>query len=125
MSEPRGTLMGYRLKLRDPVVTMASMNFLRPVQLKLARAEAHARGLADSIQSWTTSNELRAHCELREERLGFRLVLEEFDEAPPLEVNLCAGAPNRRSAYLAGPRSRAPPARELQSRRPSLKDWVP
>ena len=61
------------------------MNLLRPVQLKLARAETYARALADSIQNWTAANEFRARCELREGRLGFRLVLEDFDEAPPLD----------------------------------------
>lgn len=70
---------------RDSHRTTQTMSFLRPVELKLARAEVHAKALADSIQSWTATNQLSARCELREARLGFRLVLQEFADVPPLE----------------------------------------
>jgi hypothetical protein len=61
------------------------LELLRPIELKLNRAEGHARKLAEVVSSWTASNKINARFEWLDDRLGFRLVLEEFTEPPALE----------------------------------------
>jgi hypothetical protein len=60
-------------------------DLLRSVDLKLARADFQVRTITDQISAWCAKNPITARCELREGRLGFRLILEGFAEAAPLE----------------------------------------
>jgi hypothetical protein len=60
-------------------------DLIRSVDLKLARADFQVRTICDQISAWTSKNLISARCELREERLGFRLILEDFVEPPPLD----------------------------------------
>ncbi len=60
-------------------------DLIRSVDLKLARADFQVRTLCDQISTWTSQHPVNAKCELREERLGFRLILEDFTEPPPLD----------------------------------------
>lgn len=55
------------------------------VELKLARAGLQLQSLSGSIAAWATSNPMAADTELREGRLGFRLVQREFLEPAPLD----------------------------------------
>jgi hypothetical protein len=65
---------------------MAGMHeFLRSVDLKLVRADYQVRAIADQISAWCCKNPITARCELRDKRLGFRLILEEFIETAPLD----------------------------------------
>lgn len=57
-------------------------DLVRSVDLKLERANAQARKLVDSISRWVAENPLRARCEIRESRLGYRLIVEEFKNPP-------------------------------------------
>jgi hypothetical protein len=59
--------------------------FLAPVDLKLARAGMQAQSLATSVQAWVRKNPITGRCELREGRLGFRLIQNAFTERPPTE----------------------------------------
>lgn len=64
----------------------------RSVELKLARASAQASSLNDAINSWVSANPLVATCELRENRLGFRVTQQEFLQPASLEYwGLLAG----------------------------------
>lgn len=60
-------------------------DFGTSVRLKIERAHVQAAEIASSIQQWTASNPVRARCELRDERLGFRLIMEPFTDKPPTE----------------------------------------
>ncbi len=57
----------------------------RSVELKLSRAGQQAQALSASISSWGTQNPINADCTLLENRLGFRLILKEFQTPPPLD----------------------------------------
>ena len=59
-------------------------DLIRSVDLKLARADSQVGALADQISAWTSGNPISARCELREGRLGYRLILEHFVETAPL-----------------------------------------
>src|ERR1044072_7268686 len=63
----------------------AMKDFTRSVDLKLARAGMQTKALANSIADWTSKNPIGAKCELRESRLGCRLVLENFVSVPPID----------------------------------------
>jgi hypothetical protein len=52
--------------------------FVHSVDLKLARAVVQAKTLANAISVWASENPIGARCELRESRLGCRLVVEDF-----------------------------------------------
>ena len=58
---------------------------VRSVHLKLERASAQTIKLDNEAQRWVAANHIRAKCELLKDRLGFRLVQEEFAEPPPFE----------------------------------------
>jgi hypothetical protein len=60
-------------------------DFVRSVDLKLARADMQAKSLADSISVWASRNPIGGRCELRESRLGCRLILESFASPPPID----------------------------------------
>lgn len=61
------------------------LDLLRPVELKLAHADYLGRSLAESISIWTARNTINVRCELLDQRRGFRLVLEDFAEPPPVD----------------------------------------
>jgi hypothetical protein len=94
-------------------------SLLRPVELKLAHANHLGRTLAESISTWTARNTLNVRCELLDQRLGFRLILEDFAELPPVDGwGLAAGdyVHNVRSAldnlaFALARTQRDPPAR--------------
>jgi hypothetical protein len=54
------------------------------VELKLARARFHAQTLIDSVAEWHR-NPLTAHGEISEDRHTYRLILDDFVVAPPIE----------------------------------------
>ena len=58
----------------------------RSVAMKLARAELQAQSLSDSVMKWVSENPITAECRLRDGRLGFQLILNEFREPPPLDT---------------------------------------
>jgi hypothetical protein len=60
-------------------------DLIRSVDLKLARADAQVRTLADQVSAWTARNPITARCELRDGRLGFRLIVQDFAETAPLD----------------------------------------
>jgi hypothetical protein len=60
-------------------------DLLRSVDLKLARADFQVRTITDQISAWCSNNPIMARCELREGHLGYRVILEEFTESPPLD----------------------------------------
>lgn len=60
-------------------------DFVRSVQLKLARAGMQANELAISMSIWASENPIGARCELRESRLGCRLILEGFMNPPMVD----------------------------------------
>lgn len=60
-------------------------DLIRSVDLKLARADWQVRTLCDQVSAWISQNPISAKCELREERLGFRLIVEDFTEPPTLD----------------------------------------
>jgi hypothetical protein len=89
------------------------------VDAKLARASTQVAGLLQSVTAWTTANAISARCELREGRLGYRLILEGYPTSPPLiEWGLITGecVHNLRSAldnlaYALARLHRDPPGR--------------
>lgn len=64
---------------------VSPIELLRPVEAKLLRAGMHGRQVAEAIGLWTTANQLKTTCELREGRLGYRLIIDAFEEEPALE----------------------------------------
>jgi hypothetical protein len=60
-------------------------DLIRSVDLKLARADSQARSLADQISAWTSQNPIAVRVEFRDERLGFRLIVEDFPEPTSLD----------------------------------------
>lgn len=58
---------------------------MRSVQLKLGRAHIQLQALGMLISGWVSRNPITADCELREGRLGFKLIQNKFTEPPPLE----------------------------------------
>jgi hypothetical protein len=58
---------------------------IRSVELKLVRADSQARYVADLIGAWTSRNPIGVRSELRDGRLGFRLIVNEFSEQPPVD----------------------------------------
>jgi len=66
--------------------------FQKAVKLKLARAAEQVEALNQIVSAWIAENPFVAVCELREERLGFRVVQQNFQSPPPLEEwSLLAG----------------------------------
>jgi hypothetical protein len=59
-------------------------DLIRSVDLKIKRAQSQSKQLIDSINKWVSNNQITGRCELREERLGFRLILNEFNEPAPV-----------------------------------------
>lgn len=57
----------------------------RGVQLKIDRARLHADALIDSVSEWTRRSQPSAKAEYLPDRLGYKLILQSFVEAPPLE----------------------------------------
>lgn len=60
-------------------------HLLKPVDLKVARASIQIAELSNAISEWALHNPIKIKCELRENRLGFRLILEGFDNPAPIE----------------------------------------
>lgn len=60
-------------------------HLIQSVDLKIARASDQIAGLSNAISEWASHNPIKTKCELRENRLGFRLIIEEFDKSAPLE----------------------------------------
>lgn len=92
---------------------------LEPVFAKLERARKHSLDLTASIASWASANPIQARCELREGRLGYRLIQLDYSMSPPVkEWGLMLGdyAHNVRSsldnlAYALARLRRDPPDR--------------
>jgi len=61
-------------------------DLLRSVDLKLARADFQVRTIADQISGWCSKNPITGRCELRDDRLGYRLIVEDFAETAPLDA---------------------------------------
>jgi hypothetical protein len=57
----------------------------RSVDLKLERAAAQVVALEESVTAWVSANPLVAKCELRDDRLGFRVTQQEFQQTAPLD----------------------------------------
>jgi|GEM_PF-1113601 len=75
-------------------------DLIRSVNLKLARADSQVRTLADEISGWVSRNPITARVEFRDQRLGYRLILEEFEATSIENWGLLIGecAHNLRSA---------------------------
>lgn len=58
--------------------------FLAPVFAKIERAKKHSADLTTSIASWAATNPIQARCELRDGRMGYRLVQLDYSTPPPL-----------------------------------------
>ncbi len=59
---------------------------IRYVDVKLARAKVQVQAITDIVSAWgSRSANVAARCELREGRLGFKLIVEQFADPPPLE----------------------------------------
>lgn len=54
------------------------------VDAKLARASAQVAALLQSVATWASTNQISARCELREGRLGYRLIQGQYAASPPL-----------------------------------------
>lgn len=59
--------------------------FIKPVDLKLARAFIQANELCDQIEKWSSQNKIKFKCELRENRLGYKIVVADFESPELLE----------------------------------------
>jgi hypothetical protein len=59
-------------------------HLIRSVELKLERASAQTTALEAEISNWVKTKPFTAECSLREEKLGFRLVVSEFPSPSPL-----------------------------------------
>jgi len=59
-------------------------NLMWSVDAKIARAGSEASRLLKSVMDWSLANPIRANCELRDERLGYRLIQQEYLSEPPL-----------------------------------------
>lgn len=66
-------------------VVFRMQDLIRSVDLKLARADSQVGALADQISAWTSGNPINVRVELREGRLGYRLILQDFAETAPLD----------------------------------------
>jgi len=64
---------------------LSKQELIRSVDLKLVRANAQVGTLADQISAWTAENPVASRSELREGRMGFRLILDDFAKSPPLD----------------------------------------
>lgn len=64
---------------------MSKQDLIRSVDLKLARAKSQVAMLADEISAWSARNPINTRQELREGGLGFRVILEDFVDSPPLD----------------------------------------
>jgi hypothetical protein len=69
---------------RDAIIA-AMTNLLKPVDLKLERAQQQVRELLHDIAAWMNSSRFALNCELREQRLGYRMMVGEFLTVPPLD----------------------------------------
>jgi hypothetical protein len=59
--------------------------FLKPVDLKLARAEAQVLELCEKMDEWCSKNQIECKCELHEGRLGFKIIVTSFENTAFLE----------------------------------------
>lgn len=57
---------------------------LTSIDLKLKRADQHIQRLAKEIPEWSAKNPVKCNCVLNEGRLGFKLILDKFDEPSSL-----------------------------------------
>ena len=64
---------------------MSKQDLIRSVDLKLARAQTQTNTIAEQISAWTADNPVTVRSELREGRMGFRLIFEGFAKPPPLD----------------------------------------
>lgn len=60
-------------------------DLLRPVDLKLKRAEQQIRQLLTEVSAWAAANPIQMRCHLLDDRLGYRLVQDEYSTAPPID----------------------------------------
>tara|TARA_R110002049_G_scaffold69023_1_gene178831 strand:+ start:793 stop:1590 length:798 start_codon:yes stop_codon:yes gene_type:complete len=58
---------------------------LASIESKIKRAEKHIQILAQEIPEWSAKNPVRCNCVLNDGRLGFKLILNSFDE--PFSLN--------------------------------------
>lgn len=58
---------------------------IRPVDVKIKRAQLQSKELILSIHNWIDANEFTARSELREGRLGYRLILNDFSVSVPVD----------------------------------------
>jgi len=61
------------------------IELLRSVDLKLQHARRKAEELSRSIRDWSAATPIRPRSELREGRLGFRLVLDDFNQPDAID----------------------------------------
>jgi len=66
-------------------------DLIQMIDLKLIRANEQVGTLAGQIKQWISSDPIKTKCELREGRLGSRLVIEPFSETPLKQWGLCIG----------------------------------
>jgi len=62
-----------------------SADYIRPVDLKLARAKTQANELCDQIEKWRLQNPIKMKSELLEERFGYQIIVTDFEESTKLE----------------------------------------
>lgn len=75
--------------------------FLHSTESKIARGKIQAKHIIESISNWCDSNPFSLRCELREERLGFKLIINKFPDEPPFDewgLNIGECVHNLRSA---------------------------
>jgi len=60
-------------------------DLIRPVDLKLARAHAQANELCAQIEKWRLQNPIKMKSELFEDRLGYQIIVTDFEESTKLE----------------------------------------
>jgi hypothetical protein len=65
--------------------TPKKSELIHSVDLKLRRAQSQFIDLLQTIHKWTDANEFTVHCELREGRLGYRLIQNDFKEPVPVD----------------------------------------
>jgi hypothetical protein len=57
---------------------------LEIIESKIKRAEKHIQILATEIPNWSGKNPAKCNCALNDGRLGFKLILNSFDEPSSL-----------------------------------------
>ncbi len=68
------------------------LKFLEPAELKLQRAAKLLSELTVSVSNWNELHPIKARCELRDERMGYKLILDRYDSPEtPQDWSLCFG----------------------------------